>query len=259
MKKIISFLTFTLVLTGIYAQTSGILTIKATTKASLYPHESTGDHLLAIWVEDANGKFVKTLMASSKSMEYRKNLLNWKVSTTLAASAYNVVDAVAGATYYSHIQRTATWNGTNVSKVLVADGNYKVRFEVVDNDLTSYTQSKVPAYTGTFIFAKGRSTVNLTPADEGLLSGISVSWVPDFTGTQTVSEKTLYKIYPNPVSDKLYVPGFGVTELTIFDMSGKLILHSNEPEINVKSLTKGNYIVRISTAQGNYIEKFTKL
>lgn len=243
--------------------TNGILTVKVSTQQSLYhrPEDEAqeNDHVFAIWIEDANGKFVKTLHATSNSMEYRKFLINWKVSTTLASSLYNVVDAVTSATYHTHSERTGIWNGTNVSGSVVADGIYKVRIEVADNDFSSYTATNVPAYTGNFTFSKGASPVSITPANEGLLSGISISWTPDLTSTPSVTEASMYKVYPNPAKDKLYVPGFGVNGISIYSITGELVMVSSQNEINVTTLRKGNYIIRINTSQGNYVQKFTKL
>ncbi len=238
--------------------TNGILTIKATTKPSINPHEGD-DHILAIWIEDASGKFVKTLHATSKSFEYRDNLINWRVATTLAGSVYNEVDAVTSATYRVHSERSGVWDGTNIAGTIVADGTYKVRFEVVDNDFNSYTSTNVPAYTGTFLFTKGPNAVTLTPANIGLLSGISIAWTPDITSISSVSEAAMYKVYPNPVSSTLFVPGFGVNGISIYSITGELVMVSSQSEINVSNLKKGNYIIRISTVQGNYVQKFTKL
>ncbi len=237
--------------------TNGTLTIKATTKPSSNPHEGV-DNIIAIWVENASGNFVKTLHATSKSMEYRQNLLNWKLATTLAASPYNVVDAVTSATYHTHVERTGIWNGTNTSGAVVADGTYKVRFEIADNDFTSYSAANVPAYTGTFTFTKGPEPVTLSPANVGLLTGISITWAPDITSTPSVAEASMYKVYPNPVNSTLYVPGFGVNGISIYSITGELVMVSNQNEINVSSLHKGNYIIRINTVQGNYVQKFTK-
>ncbi len=228
--------------------TKGKLTITATTKQSSSP-EKAPKNIVAIWIEDANGKFVKTLLGSTSGE--RQYLVTWKAATILGGSQYNTVDAVTSATYSSHAARTGTWNGTNTAKSLVDDGTYKVRFEVTDHNSLGYV--------GTYTFTKGAAPVSLSPANAGLLTGISVSWVPDFTGIEQVSQTSLYKVFPNPATDKLIVPGFGVKEIVIYAVTGERVLDCTDQEINISALKKGNYIVKIATEQGDFVQKFTKL
>jgi len=46
----------------------------------------------------------------------------------------------------------------------------------------------------------------------------------------------------------------------VFDLSGKLVQNSivNGTEMNVSTLQNGNYILKISTENGNFTEKLVK-
>jgi hypothetical protein len=116
-------------------------------------------NIYAIWVTDAQGKFVKTL---AKFAAIRARYLSgWN-----AASRGNVVDAVTGATVASHGTRMATWNFTDVSKKLVPDGDYQLVVELTDADKAGVTTS-IP-------FTKGPSAIKLTPPDQANFSGMSL-------------------------------------------------------------------------------------
>ncbi len=91
----------------ISAQTNGTLAVSVTTSSAGGNYAPR--NIVAIWIEDSSGKFVKTLLAYANS---RKNHLEtWKTSTTTAGSAYNTTDAISGATQTSHATRTCSWNG----------------------------------------------------------------------------------------------------------------------------------------------------
>ena len=116
-------------------------------------------NIYAIWVADAQGKFVKTL-AKFAGIRARY-LTGWN-----GAAGGNVVDAVTGATVPNHGTRSVTWNLTDVSKKPVPDGEYKIVVELTDADKTGASAS-VP-------FSKGPAPVMLTPADQGSFSKMSL-------------------------------------------------------------------------------------
>jgi hypothetical protein len=71
-----------------------------------------------------------------------------------------------------------------------------------------------------------------------------------------------FKIYPNPVLDKLYISSEGkqIISLTISSIKGEKVLE-NIPvynQIDVSALSKGLYFIEINTSEGRSIEKFIK-
>lgn len=143
---------------------AGLLTVSVTTS-------STGGNyaprnILAIWIEDNSGKFVKTLLAYANT---RKTHLNtWEASTTTSGSAFNVVDAITGATQSSHGNHTCTWYGADYTGKVVSDGVYKVRMELTDKNSSGNAAS--------FSFTKGPNTQKLTPANGPSFSSVSINW-----------------------------------------------------------------------------------
>ena len=71
-----------------------------------------------------------------------------------------------------------------------------------------------------------------------------------------------FKIYPNPVSDKLYISSDNtVAESTsIYSLTGKKILEAvNETNsINVSALSKGMYFLELTSSEGKTVKKFIK-
>jgi len=86
-------------------------------------------HVLAIWIEDSSGNFVKTLLVNAAAR--KSYLTNW-----LSNSSGNVTDATTGATLNSHSTHSVTWNGTNKSGTAVATGTYKLCVEYTEDNGT---------------------------------------------------------------------------------------------------------------------------
>jgi hypothetical protein len=68
-------------------------------------------------------------------------------------------------------------------------------------------------------------------------------------------------VYPNPAFDHLTIEGF--TDQTIaqmYDISGKLLLSKqlNTNQIDISSLAKGLYFIKLSTVEGSVVRKFVK-
>ena len=120
-------------------------------------------HVFAIWIENSAGTFIKTLVAYAKDRDY--DLTAWKTS-----SMGNTIDAVTGATQSSNGTISGTWNGTDVSGKVVADGTYRVCMELTDKGTTG----NFSFYT----FTKGASTVTVTPPNAPSFSSVSIKWVP---------------------------------------------------------------------------------
>ncbi|MDR6967163.1 N-acetylneuraminic acid mutarotase [Flavobacterium arsenatis] len=67
------------------------------------------------------------------------------------------------------------------------------------------------------------------------------------------------KIYPNPVSDMLFIKMENFESLTLLDLSGKQLLKQNEKAVDLSGLSSGIYVINLVDTNGNkYIEKVIK-
>jgi PKD repeat protein len=152
------------------ATTGGLLTftVRTVTDNGTYSPK----HVLAIWVEDADG-FVKTRKAMAN--QRKQYLYTWK-----AASNYNVVDAITGSTITSHQTHTVEWNCTDLSGNIVPDGDYTVWVEFTGK------HAQGPLYNITF--AKGPNAQSFSPADQTYFKDIQLDFIPyvaEFTSDLT--------------------------------------------------------------------------
>jgi hypothetical protein len=160
-------------------------TLQVTTLTSGAGGNYAPRNIVAVWVEDSNGVFVKTLLAYANT--YKQYLTHWKVK-----SQYNTTDAISGPTVNSHATRTCNWNGKNTSGVVVPDGKYRICFELTDKNATgNYSY---------FEIIKDAQSHTLTPANVSSFSNISITWTPD-NSPNSVDEQDITmeaKLYPNP-------------------------------------------------------------
>ena len=58
------------------------------------------------------------------------------------------------------------------------------------------------------------------------------------------------QIHPNPANDQLYIqipPGLGKASFQMYSMAGQLIMTSNNPELSVKRIPDGLYMIVVET------------
>ncbi len=124
-------------------------------------------HVLAIWVEDANGFVLTRKLRAEKRKQY---LYTWNVK-----SGGNVTDATTGATLSSHQTHTVIWDCKDKDGALVPDGEYKVYVE--------FTEAHVQGPLRMVSFTKGPETVSISPADETNFKDMALQFEPTVTVT----------------------------------------------------------------------------
>jgi hypothetical protein len=61
-------------------------------------------------------------------------------------------------------------------------------------------------------------------------------------------------VFPNPANDVISISGIlGIREISLYDVTGRFILSSTEPEINVSALKTGLYIIKVTDLRGNML------
>ena len=146
---------------------TGIKT-QGTLSVSTLTSEAGGNYapknVVAIWVENSSGEYVKSLLVYAD--KYKRFLTNW-VST----SSYDATDAVTGATINTHGTRSCSWDGTDVDGNIVSDGTYRLCMELTDKNSTGNYHY--------FEFRKDTVSFISTPANVSSFSDISIIWTPE--------------------------------------------------------------------------------
>lgn len=244
--------TFTLLIAFLFialsgnAQTAGQLTVSTTTSSAGGSYAPR--HILAIWIEDDQGHFVKTLLAYANS---RKTHLNtWQASTKTAGKEYNTTDAITGATKSSHAKRTCTWNGLYYNGTTAPDGSYTVHLELTDKNATGRHTS--------FTFNKGEQSVNLTPGNVNSFSGTSIVWEPENTALTTEALPN-FNVYPNPSTGIFYINTEETPLIEVFNITGKSLIRKYDKSVDLSPYTNGVYFIKTSIGASSTLTKVLKI
>lgn len=231
----------------IQAQTSGILSVSVTTSSTGGTYAPR--NILAIWIEDNSGKFVKTLLAYANTRMTHLN--TWQASSLAAGQEFNKTDATSGATQSSHATRTCTWNGTDYSGKLMANGDYKVRMELTDKNATG----NIASYT----FTKGATAQKLTPADVPSFSSVTINWSTSVTALNPeLTQSNAIVVYPNPGNGVFTVLGENIISLKVTSLSGKVVCTSEIPVFDISNQPQGIYFVSVKIDQTTVVKKIIK-
>lgn len=81
---------------------------------------------------------------------------------------------------------------------------------------------------------------------------VSATNIDPFLAVSDVSNtKAKVSVYPNPVTDVINVKSDNkISQVSIFDVSGKMVKTSAENSVNVQNLAKGSYVVSIKFTDG---------
>ena len=121
------------------------------------------NHVAAVWITDASGKFVKTL----REWGVRRSgyLVTWRRD-----SGGSTVDAVTGATLSAHGPLSLDWNCTDTAKNRVPNGKYTVHAEFTEMN------GQGPVFDATFEIGPSSNTSN--PADSSGFKAKTITFTP---------------------------------------------------------------------------------
>ena len=221
-------------------------TVRTTTPNGNYSPRNIG----AIWVEDSNGDFVKTLTVWADRR--RQYLYTWD-----AASNRNTVDAVTSATSRNHATHDATWDCTDVNGNRVPDGTYTLRVEM--------TEEHAQGPLASFDFPVGQPSDTMSLSDETYFHDMELSWLSTLTainddGVIKPSDFNLEQNFPNPFNPsttiRFSLERAGLVSLKIYNLLGEEVDMLVEKEMqqgqytfqwNAMNMPSGVYFFRMET------------
>jgi len=227
------------------AQTDGELSVSITT--STHNGQFAPRNCVAIWVEDDQGNFVKTLLAYAQM--YRFHLNNWEASTTSAGSEFNTTDAITGASMNSHGTRSCTWDGKDFNGSSMSDGTYRVCMELTESNATGRFSY--------FTFNKSSVEDNQSPADVPSFSDIVFDWTPSQSEIENFDISKI-NVLPNPTKGIVKIQADEYIGVEVWSMTGKRVMFSNSTTIDLTSQANGVYFIKIKTENGIFTRRILK-
>ncbi len=232
-----------------FAQTAGTLSFSYTPVS--HTGYSNTKNVLAIWIQDANGNFVKTKFRYAGNGT-KDHLATWSVnaggtaSNCLSANC-NVVGATTGATLTTFQTKSFTWDGLDANGTLVADGTYKVTIQ------STWDHGSAGTATRSFTWTKGATADAPTFANDNNFTSINLTWTP--ASGAGVEENTLagVKVYPVPSATGLITVEYqNASEINVYDTKGTLVKQqvientNGTTELDLTSFENGTYLVLVT-------------
>lgn len=97
-------------------------------------------------------------------------------------------------------------------------------------------------------------------------NSMASSWIASndvITSVEETADDRTVNIYPNPASDKIFISsGSAIISLSVYDIQGKSVMtvagETIDNELDIRHLTSGPYVIRVTTASGVSSQKFVK-
>jgi len=201
----------------------------------------------------------------SGATAFNQNISGWNTATvTDMSNMFN------GASSFN--QDLGGWDISNVYYMDNMFTNITLSTSNYDNTLIGWNtlSGAETAIPSNITFDGGNSKYCAGQAARAALIAAPNNWTitdggRDASCTLAVSDFNLaksLKLYPNPATDRIYFKGdiSKIQELTIYSVQGKIVkeLHKNFKEINIKSLSRGLYFVKIRSKMGQETVKIIK-
>jgi hypothetical protein len=238
------------------AQTQGTLSFSFTQT----PHTSyqATKNVMAVWIQTSTGAFVKTRTRNSGNVT-SDHLPVWAVNSGGASgncmsASCNTIGATTGATLSNFGTRNFSWDGTDASGNIVADGTYKITVESTWNHGSSATTTR------SFTFVKGTASDIQTPAADANFTGIALAWNPSGASVEEKTSDMIVSIQPNPSANGIFNVEFNYA-IRVFAMnlageevySEDVKMNEVSKTVDLSNLSSGVYFICVTN--GSAISK----
>ena len=232
-------------------QTEGTLTFTFTET-----HAGSSKNVLAVWVTDSAGSFVKT------RMRFWGNGTNDHLPSWKSNSGQNVVDAITGPTLTSSTNPTAfgvktvIWDGKDLTANTVPDGTYKVFVESSWNhpEPSSNHHSAIID----FNFEKVADSMHSEPVGNSYFSDIILDWAPAAISNINETNDQSISVYPNPSNGLIQInfeKPFDISKIVVRKMNGEIVYQEKinrnpkqDLSLNLAGFSAGIYVLEVFSA-----------
>lgn len=208
-------------------------------------------------------KTIKAFQKTEISFDLRLQTLDGSdQSIDLYDSAYNLIASF----YFDYQGNIYAFDGADYKNVGNWTNNalYKVKYLVdFDTNTVRYSLNATELLTGSISGASSLDVIDFTT--DNFATGYVVDNIQIINkatqGTDDGAKKAKVKLYPNPTSDILNVEiSEKVTAIEVYDMVGQLVKSGKDgsKSLNLTSLQKGVYVVKVVTESYTHTEKLIK-
>lgn len=146
-------------------------------------------------------------------------------------------------------------NGTLLMPTITSNTWYKikVKYDITDGTMMVYINGQE---FGPYEKEAGHSPGEIDIVAQGVntsgYDNIVISANQTLLAVSDVSDaKAKVSVYPNPATDVINVKSDNkISQISIFDVSGKVVKVSSETSVNVENLAKGTYLVNVKYEDG---------
>ena len=173
-----------------------------------------------------------------------------------SASAITAGDNSSVSRVYSTTALLSGFTGTLTFSYLdgelndIAEADLVLELQADDDSWTSYT--------GTV--DETNNTVSYTFSEAVSFKAVTASAAGATLTIEGLSPTTssIY-VYPNPTADRVYIQADNITKAELFDLMGRKVRSTNQPQIDISRLSRGNYILQVKTQNNTQSFKIIKL
>ena len=164
-------------------------------------------------------------------------------------------------------------SNTSVSRVystttLLSGFSGTLTFSYLDGELNNVTESDLvlelqadddswTSYTGTV--DEANNTVSYTFTDPVSFKAVTASAAGATLTIEDLSPtaSSIY-VYPNPTANRIYIQADNIKKAELFDLMGRKVRSTNQPQIDISRLSRGNYILQVKTQNNTQSFKIIK-
>jgi len=155
------------------------------------------------------------------------------------------------------------------SSALLTGFTGTLTFSYLDGELNNITESDLvlelqadddswTSYTGTV--DEANNTVSYTFTDPVSFKAVTASAAGATLTIEDLSPtaSSIY-VYPNPTANRIYIQADNIKKAELFDLMSRKVRSTNQPQIDISRLSRGNYILQVKTQNNTQSFKIIKL
>ena len=131
----------------------------------------------------------------------------------------------------------------------IAEGDLVLELQADDDSWTSYTGTR----------DETNNTVSYTFTDPVSFKAVTASAAGATLTVEDLSPtaSSIY-VYPNPTANRIYIQADNIKKAELFDLVGRKVRSTNQSQIDMSTLSSGNYILQVKTQNNTQSFKIIK-